>query len=87
MPSLQEGGDLCEQAKWKLERATVAAIATKRWDAAGVASFALAEVVGGGDAVVAAGALMLHQVRKGGMAYISSLKQNSALSHVPFYDP
>ena len=65
VPTSQEGGDLREQAKWKLERATEAAIAAKRWDATGVASFALAEVVGEDDAVVAAGALMLHQVREG----------------------
>lgn len=58
----QEGCDLREQAKWKLERATEAAIAAKRWDAAGIASFSLAELIGGDDAVVAAGALMLHQV-------------------------
>lgn len=40
------------------------AIAAKQWDAAGVAAFALGELLGGEDAVVAAGALMLHQVRR-----------------------
>ena len=62
-PFCQEGCDLREQAKWKLERATKVAMAAKRWDAAGVASFAQAEVLGSDDAIVAAGALMLHQVR------------------------
>lgn len=61
--SWQEGYDLREQARWKLERATEMAVASKRWDAAGVSSFALAEMVGGDDALVAVGALMLHQVR------------------------
>lgn len=64
MSTFKEGDDLREQSKWKLERATEAAITAKRWDAAGVASIALAEVLGGDDAVVAAGALMLHQVRR-----------------------
>lgn len=58
----QEGFDLLEQARWKLERAVEVAISAKRWDAAGVAAFALAEVLGGDDAPAAAGALMLHQV-------------------------
>ena len=59
---MQEGFDLREQARWKLERAVEAAIAAKRWDAAGVAAFALAEVLGGDDSPAAVGALMLHQV-------------------------
>lgn len=59
---IQEGFDLRKQARWKLERAVEAAITTKRWDAAGVAAFALAEVLGGDDSPAAAGALMLHQV-------------------------
>lgn len=37
-------------------------MAGKRWDAAGVAAFALAEMLGGDDAPTAAAALMLHQV-------------------------
>lgn len=59
---MQEGFDLREQARWKLERAVEAAIAAKRWDAAGVAAFALAEVLGGDDSPAAVGALMMHQV-------------------------
>lgn len=61
-PLTQEGYDLREQARWKLERAAEAAVAAKRWDAAGVAAFALAEVLGGDDSPATAGALMLHQV-------------------------
>lgn len=38
-------------------------MAAKRWDAASVAAFALAEMLGGDDASATAAALMLHQVR------------------------
>ena len=58
----QEGFDLREQARWKLERSVEAAVSAKRWDAAGVAAFALAEVLGGDDPLPAAAALMLLQV-------------------------
>lgn len=58
----QEDSDLRMQARWKLERAIDQALAGKRWDAAGVAGFALGELLGGDDATVAAAALMLHQV-------------------------
>ncbi|CAM9766287.1 unnamed protein product, partial [Ectocarpus sp. 8 AP-2014] len=61
VPPMQEGFDLREQARWKLEQAMEAAVAAKRWDAAGVAAFALAEMLGGDDASAAAAALMLHQ--------------------------
>lgn len=61
-PPAQEGFNLREQARWKLERAVEAAVTAKRWDAAGVAAFALAEVLGGDDSPASAGALMLHQV-------------------------
>ncbi|CAM9765355.1 unnamed protein product, partial [Ectocarpus sp. 4 AP-2014] len=61
VPPMQEGFDLREQARWKLEQAMEAAVAAKRWDAASVAAFALAEMVGGDDASAAAAALMLHQ--------------------------
>lgn len=37
-------------------------IASKRWDAVGVAAFALGELLGGNDAPTAAAALMLYQV-------------------------
>lgn len=37
-------------------------MAAKRWDAASVAAFALAEMLGGDDASAAVAALMLHQV-------------------------
>lgn len=58
----QENFDLREQAKWKLERAIRVGIDAKRWDAVGVAAFALGELLGGDDPMIAAGALMLHQV-------------------------
>eukprot|EP00903_Cladosiphon_okamuranus_P014428 g13389.t1 len=61
IPPMQEGFDLREQARWKLERAVEAALSAKRWDAAGVAAFALAELLGGDDSPTAAKALMLHQ--------------------------
>ncbi|CAM9480513.1 unnamed protein product [Ectocarpus sp. 13 AM-2016] len=61
VPPMQEGFELREQARWKLEQAMETAVAAKRWDAAGVAAFALAEMLGGDDASAAAAALMLHQ--------------------------
>lgn len=60
---MQEDVDLHTQARWKLEKAVDGAVSAKRWDAAGVAAFALGELLGGDDAVAAVGALMLHQVR------------------------
>lgn len=59
----QENFDIRAQARWKLERAIDEATKAKRWDALGVAAFALGELLGGDDAVTAAGALMLHQVK------------------------
>ncbi|CAM9269015.1 unnamed protein product [Scytosiphon promiscuus] len=61
VPPIQEGFNLREQARWKLARAMETAVAGKRWDAAGAAAFALAEMLGGNDAPSAAAALMLHQ--------------------------
>lgn len=59
----QENFDIRAQARWKLERSIGEATKAKRWDALGVAAFALGELIGGDDTVTAAGALMLHQVK------------------------
>ncbi|CAM9187724.1 unnamed protein product [Sphacelaria rigidula] len=58
---LEENFDIRAQARWKLERSIDEATKAKRWDALGVAAFALGELIGGDDTVTAAGALMLHQ--------------------------
>lgn len=59
---VQEEFDLHDQARWKLQRAVESSIASKRWDAVGVAAFALGELLGGDDTPTAAAALMLYQV-------------------------
>lgn len=59
---VQEEFDLHDQARWKLERAVETSIASKRWDAVGVAAFALGELLGGNDTPTTAAALMLYQV-------------------------
>lgn len=58
----QETFDLRGQARWKLENELNEALAGKHWDAVGVAAFALGELLGMEDPMVAAGSLMLHQV-------------------------
>ncbi|CAM9506439.1 unnamed protein product, partial [Choristocarpus tenellus] len=59
--SMEEEFNLLAQARYKLDLAIASGIKEGCWDAVAAASFALAEIVGGTDSPVAAGALMLHQ--------------------------